>query len=87
MTGGITEIEHGGGGHYGVLYRLKTSTPEQGGPFGQLVRAVLLNPKATGQVDYLRVPETVEDIVDRGVSQVRGEPRRKVRQGCTPVHS
>lgn len=55
-------IEAGGGGHNGRLYRVRPSNPGDHGPHAELVRDVFFHPNDTCSVDYLRMPETVEDI-------------------------
>ena len=55
-------IEAGGGGHFGGLYRLKTTEAMGFGPFGEYVRAHFLRPSEVTSHDYLGTPEIVEDI-------------------------
>jgi hypothetical protein len=51
-------VEGGAGFHYGF----KTGDRRHFGPFGLLVREMLLVPEATSSHDYLGCPEIVEDI-------------------------
>lgn len=58
------EIENGGGGPWARDYRHKLAHPKiNHGPFGELVRAVILDPKSAGTTDYLAVPEMVQNIL------------------------
>lgn len=56
------EIERGGGGDGGRLYRLKTPALMHHGPFGEYVREHLLRSHELSSHDYLRTPELLEDI-------------------------
>lgn len=56
------EIERGGGGDGGYLYRLKTPTVMHHGPFGEYVREHFLRPQELSSHDYLRTPELIEDV-------------------------
>jgi hypothetical protein len=56
------EIENGGGGDGGRLYRMKTLGLMHHGPFGEYVREHFLRPSELSNHDYLRTPELIEDI-------------------------
>lgn len=56
------EIEGGGGGDGGGLYRLRTPELIHQGPFGEYVREHFLRPEELGSHDYLGAPELIEDI-------------------------
>jgi hypothetical protein len=56
------DVERDAGGHDGFLYRLKTGDRLHFGPYGVLVRDILLDPSATNSHDYLACPEIVQDI-------------------------
>ena len=45
-----------------MLYRAAVSSSGEHGPFGELVRDVLLRPALTSSHDYLRTSERAEDI-------------------------
>lgn len=52
-------VEAGASGHWSGLYGIKI---KHGGPFGFLIREELSHLGQTSSVNYLRCPETVEDI-------------------------
>jgi hypothetical protein len=55
-------VETGNGGDDGWLYRHKVGAGVDRGPFGLVVRDILLEPQSTGSHDYLGCPEIVQDI-------------------------
>ncbi len=48
--------------HHAHIYRIRTEGDIDSGPFGLLLREVAINPEEFGSVDYLAVPEIIEDI-------------------------
>ncbi len=58
----VNSVESGVDNQDTRLYRLKTGSGLSFGPFGLLVREILLDPGAASSHDYLRTPEIIEDI-------------------------
>jgi hypothetical protein len=56
------DVETDAHGHNGWLYRHKVGSGVDLGPFGLVVREILLEPQSTGSHDYLGCPEIVQDI-------------------------
>lgn len=80
------DLEAGGGGHDGWLYRTKTrDTASSFGPFAVLVRHVLFKSDAVGNHDYLGCPEIVQDIARVFRSSFGVDLEERFREASKPV--
>jgi hypothetical protein len=73
-----------GGGQGGAHYSFKTGAPRYHGPYGELAREVIVNPRPSGTVDYLASPEIVVDIAAGARSEVGVDVLERFERATEP---
>jgi len=71
--------------YFGERYEARRRSPELQGPYAFLVREVADAPSINGIHDYLRMPETLEDICCTYEARYGTDIRRRLSEALAPV--